>query len=194
MSGTFLWYATRGAGLVSIVLFTAVVCLGILTVGRWGRPGWPRFLTAEFHRNLALLALAFLTIHILVAVFDPFTSLGLTAALIPFSSPYRQFWLGLGVVALYLIVAIVATSLLRTHLGHRTWRAIHWLSYAAWPIAVAHGLGTGSDTGALWAWLLNGACVVAVGGAIAWRIQATSAARVEIEGALPAAARRDRPR
>ncbi len=192
MSASVLWYATRGAGLVSQVLLTVVVCLGILTVARWGRPGWPRFLTAEFHRNVALLAVVFLAVHILIAVLDPFTSLGLAAALIPFSSPYRQFWLGLGVVAMYLVGAIIITSLLRTHLGHRTWRAIHWLSYGAWPIAIAHGLGTGSDSGALWAWLLNGTCVAAVVGALAWRTQATAALRTEIDAALPPTQRRDR--
>ena len=70
-----LWYATRGAGIVSLILLTAVTCLGLMTAGRWQRPGWPRFLTAEFHGNLALLSIAFVAIHVLIAVLDPFTSL-----------------------------------------------------------------------------------------------------------------------
>lgn len=187
MTESVLWYATRGAGFVALILFTVVVVLGILTVTRWAGPGWPRFLTVEIHRSVALLAVVFLAIHILIAVFDPFTSLGLSAALVPFSSPYRQLWLGLGVVALYLVGAIVVTSLVRGRLGHRAWRIVHWLSYAAWPIALAHGLGTGSDTSALWAWLVNGACVAAVLGAGVWRYQATRTARTAIESALPPA-------
>jgi predicted ferric reductase len=182
---SLLWYATRGAGMVSLVLFTAVGCLGMLTVGRWQRPGWPRFLTAEFHSNLALLSIVFLVIHILIAALDPYTSLGLGSALLPFSSPYRQFWLGLGGVSMYLIAAIVATSLLRSRIGRRTWRAVHWISYAAWPLAIMHSIGTGTDGGTVWGLLLVGGCAQAVVACLAWRIAATRRARGEIEAALP---------
>lgn len=185
MPDSVLWSTTRGAGFVSLILFSAVASLGLLTAGRWQRPGWPRFLTAEFHSNLALLAVVFLAVHIVSAVVDPFTSLGLTAAVVPFSSAYKQLWLGLGGVALYLIVAMVATSLVRSRLGHRAWRAVHWLAYAAWPVAVVHGLGTGSDSGAPWAWIVDTACVSAVLFALAWRIESTRAFRAEIEAALP---------
>jgi predicted ferric reductase len=180
-----LWYATRGAGMVSLILLTVVGCLGMLTVGRWQRPGWPRFLTAELHSNLALLSIAFLAIHILIAVLDPYTSLGVGAALIPFSSPYRQFWLGLGGVAMYMIGAVIVTSLLRARIGRRTWRAVHWLSYAAWPIAVLHGIGTGTDGEEAWGLIIVGGCVLAVLASLAWRIAATRAARTQMETALP---------
>jgi methionine sulfoxide reductase heme-binding subunit len=182
---SLLWYATRGAGMVSLILLTAVGCLGMLTVGRWQRPGWPRFLTAEFHSNLALLSIVFLAIHILIAVLDPYTSLGLGAALVPFSSPYRQFWLGLGGVSTYMLAAIVVTSLLRARVGRRTWRAVHWLSYGAWPLAIMHSVGTGTDGGAAWGLLLVGGCVLVVVACLAWRIAATRGARAEIAAALP---------
>ena len=92
----------------------------------------------------------FLTLHITSAVVDPFTALGWKAAVVPFSSFYRPFWLGLGVVAVDLLVAVVVTSLVRFLLGYRAWRAVHWLAYACWPIALAHGLGTGSDSSRPW--------------------------------------------
>lgn len=176
MNDTVLWYATRGAGIVSLLLFTAVVALGVLTAIRWQTRSWPRFLTAGLHRNLALLSVAFLVVHIVTAVVDPYTSLGPLAALVPFSSAYRRLWLGLGVVALDLLLALVATSLIRARLGHRTWRAIHWLAYAAWPIALLHGLGTGSDTAALWMRVLDAVCVAVVVGAAAWRLTIDRAA------------------
>jgi sulfoxide reductase heme-binding subunit YedZ len=182
---SLLWYATRGAGMVSLILLTAVGCLGMLTVGRWQRPGWPRFLTAEFHSNLALISIVFLVIHILIAALDPYTSLGLASALVPFSSPYRGFWLGLGGVSMYLLAAIIATSLLRDRVGRRTWRAVHWLSYAAWPLAVMHSVGTGTDGGTAWGLLLVGGCVLAVVVSLGWRIAVTRAARAEMEAALP---------
>ncbi len=169
MSDTMLWYATRGAGVVSLVLLTGVVVLGIVSAMRWQTAAWPRFLTTGFHRNLALMTLVFLAIHIVTAVVDPFTALGWNAAFIPFSSSYRRLWLGLGVVAVYLVVATVVTSLLRPLFGHRTWRAVHWLTYALWPIAVIHGIGTGTDARFAWMLGIEAVCIGSVVAAVAWR-------------------------
>jgi len=110
---------------------------------RFEIPSWPRFLTTGLHRNLSLTAVLFLALHIVTAVVDPFTHLGWLAAVVPFSSYYRTFWLGLGVIAFELLIAITVTSLVRGLIGLSAWRAIHWLSYASWPIAVLHGFGTG---------------------------------------------------
>ena len=105
-----LWYTTRGAGAVSLVLLTAVVALGILSSLRFEAKGWPRFLTAGLHRNLALVTLVFLGLHIVTAVVDPYTNLGWASAIVPFSSYYRTFWLGLGTIAAELVAAIGITS------------------------------------------------------------------------------------
>jgi methionine sulfoxide reductase heme-binding subunit len=169
MSDTILWYATRGAGAVSVLLLTVVVVMGITAAMRWQSASWPRFLTADLHRNLALLTLSFLGIHIVTAVVDPFTALGLNAALVPFSSSYRTFWLGLGAIGMYLLLAIIATSLLRPLFGYNAWRLVHWLTYALWPVALVHGIGTGTDSRFFWMLFLDGACVIAVLLAIIWR-------------------------
>src|SRR6266545_2901033 len=132
MTDQILWLVARGAGMVSLVLFTAVVCLGVLTVVRWQSPSWPRFLSVGLHRNLALLSVVFLVLHIVTAIVDPYSSLGLVAATIPFASSYRPLWVGFGVIAVDLLLALVVSSLLRARLGQRAWRAIHWLAYAAW--------------------------------------------------------------
>lgn len=177
MNDTILWYATRGAGATSLVLLTAVVALGIVANLGWRSGSWPRFLTTSLHRNLSLLAVAFLAVHIITAVVDPFTALGWQAALIPFGSSYRTFWLGLGVVAIYLLVALIATSLLRLVIGHRAWRFVHWLAYACWPIAVAHGLGTGSDPTRPWMMGIEGVCGAVVAGAVCARLAVGRARR-----------------
>ena len=169
MTDSVLWYATRGAGIVSLLMITAVVVLGILAAIRWQIPSWPRFLTTGLHRNLALLSIVFLAVHIVTAVVDPFTALGPIAALVPFASPYRRLWLGLGVVAMDLGIALIVTSLLRARLGQVAWRAVHWVAYAAWPMAMLHSIGTGSDTAALWMRLIYGASAATVLGAVAWR-------------------------
>jgi predicted ferric reductase len=170
VSTIYLWYATRGAGVVSLLLLSAVTVLGVLSVARFETAGWPRFVTTGFHRNLSLVAVIFLGLHIVTAVVDPYTSLGWTAAVIPFASSYRTLWLGLGTVAFDLLLAVLLTSLLRGFIGHRAWRAVHWLAYASWPVAVVHGFGTGSDRWSLWLLVLNAVCIVAVGWAVAVRL------------------------
>jgi sulfoxide reductase heme-binding subunit YedZ len=172
MSDQLLWYTTRGAGAVSLILLSAVVVLGLLARLRVERRGWPRFLSAAVHGDLALMTLVFLLLHIVTAIVDPFTHLGLVAAVVPFGSYYRTFWLGLGTIAVELLIAIVATSLLRRHLGARTWRAIHWLAYASWPVAVLHGIGTGTDATAVWMLGIDVVCVAAVLVALGWRLAA----------------------
>jgi sulfoxide reductase heme-binding subunit YedZ len=172
MTDTMLWYTTRAAGLVSLVLLSGVMILGLLTRMRVEGRGWPRFLTAALHRDLALIALAFLVLHIVTAVVDPYTHLGLVAAVVPFGSYYRTFWLGLGTIALELLLAVIATSLLRRRIGARLWRGVHWTSYAVWPVAVLHGLGTGTDALSLWALVITIVCVLAVIAAALWRWQA----------------------
>jgi len=166
VNDTLLWYTTRGAGAVTLVLLTGMVVLGVLTAVRFETDRWPRLVAAGLHRNLALLSVLFLGLHIVTAVVDPYAHLGWASAIVPFASWYRTFWLGLGTIAAELLLAIVATSLLRRVVGPRGWRTIHWLAYVSWPVAFVHGLGTGTDSGSDWLLGLNavsaGAVVVAV--------------------------------
>jgi predicted ferric reductase len=179
VSDIVLWYTTRGAGAVSMILLSAVVILGVLSSlhdrpARAGRTsensGWPRFLTLGLHRNLALMTLVFLALHIVTAVVDPFTHLGWLTVVLPFSSYYRTLWLGLGTIAFELLAAIVLTSLLRGLIGQAAWRTIHWLAYASWPVAVLHGFGTGTDALSAWFMVLSILCIGSVAMAIVYRI------------------------
>jgi methionine sulfoxide reductase heme-binding subunit len=167
--GPALWYATRATGLVTMLLLTATVLLGILTTGRFAGGSWPRFLTVGLHRNLSLLVVVFLALHIATTVIDTFVSIPLAAAFIPFASSYKTAWLSLGAVALDLLVALVATSLIRNRLGLRTWRWVHWAAYICWPVALAHGFGAGTDRGTLWVFVLTIACAAMVAGVATWR-------------------------
>jgi methionine sulfoxide reductase heme-binding subunit len=183
VSTTYLWYTTRGAGAVSLLLLSAVTVLGVMSVARFESAGWPRFVTTGFHRNLSLLAVIFLGLHIVTAVVDPYTSLGWTSAVIPFSSSYRTLWLGLGTVAFDLLLAVLLTSLLRGFIGRHAWRAVHWLAYASWPVAVVHGFGTGTDSWSTWMLALNAVCIVAVGWAVAVRLLLPAGDRLAAERA-----------
>jgi predicted ferric reductase len=165
-----LWYLTRGTGLVALVLLTASVLLGVLEVSTWSRPSWPRFLTGGLHRNISLLVTALLVVHIATSVLDSFAPIGWLDAVVPFISRYRPIWLGLGALAFDLMLAVVITSLVRRRLGYPAWRAVHWFSYACWPIALIHGFGTGSDTPVGWVLLLSLASLAAVLVAVWWRL------------------------
>jgi len=178
-NGPGLWYATRATGLVTLLLLTASVLLGVLTSGRFASERWPRFLSQGLHRNLSLLVLIFLALHVGTTVIDTYTSISLTAAFIPFTSSYKTVWLSLGAVASDLLLALVATSLLRKRIGHRPWRLVHWLAYACWPVAMVHGLGIGTDRNATWVFVLTLACAVAVLAVATWRVVA--AARVSTQ-------------
>lgn len=156
------WYLTRGSGAVALVLLTISVVIGIAGSMRLSAPAWPRFAIETVHRDVSLLVIVFLVIHIITSVLDSFAPISLTAAVIPFISSYRPLWLGLGTLSFDLILALTITSLLRRRVGYASWRAIHWLAYASWPVAVLHGLGTGSDTKVAWMLALTALCVAAV--------------------------------
>ena len=140
-----LWYASRATGVVALLLLTGVMVLGML-VNRQGRlPGLPKFAVTGLHRNLSLLAAVFVAIHVLSSVADGYVNIPIISAVVPFSSPYERFWLGLGAVSLDLMVAVIVTSLLRRHLSRRAWRVVHLLSYLSWPVAWVHSFFASND-------------------------------------------------
>jgi sulfoxide reductase heme-binding subunit YedZ len=169
-SSHLLWYTTRATGVVALLLLTGTVVLGVLTSVRFGTTQWPRFALADLHRRVSLLSVAFIALHVVTTVSDSYAPIGWVSAVVPFTSPYRRLWLGLGTVAVDLLLAVTVSSLLRQRIRYRAWRALHWLAYASWPVALFHGLGTGTDPHLRWMVLLTIACVVAVLASIGWRL------------------------
>jgi sulfoxide reductase heme-binding subunit YedZ len=165
------WYLARATGAVALVLLTVSVVLGVLGSIRFSAaPRWPRFAIDSLHRDSSLLVIALVAIHIVTSVLDGFAPITLFDGLIPFLTPYRPLWMALGALSFDLLIALVVTSLLRRRLGYRSWRAIHWLAYASWPVAVLHGLGTGSDAKSFWMLAVTVACLAAVVVAVLIRI------------------------
>lgn len=145
LHGPLLWYLNRSTGLVVLALLTVTTILGILATTR-GRRLLPRFVGQSLHRNLALWSLILLVLHVATAVVDSYVDIRWWQAVVPWvGSTYMPMWLGLGTLSLDVIVLVVVTSLLRARMRHRSWRLVHLLSYAAWGIAVGHGLGIGTD-------------------------------------------------
>jgi hypothetical protein len=169
-ASTPLWYLTRATGLVALVLLTASMALGLLSSVRFQRPAWPRFVIVGLHRNAALLALVFTGLHIATTLADSYAPIKVQDVVIPFISAYRPLWLGLGTVAFDLMIALTITSLVRTRISYRSWHLVHWSSYLCWPVAVLHGLGTGSDTPVTWVLGLTVGCVALIAGLTGWRL------------------------
>ena len=168
------WYLTRGAGTVAMLLLTASVVLGILDFSRWRSETWPRFLTDALHRNVSMLALVMVVIHVITTIADGFAPIGIQDAVVPFLTPYRPIWLGFGAISFDLLLAVMVTSALRKRVGYRVWRAVHWGAYGCWPLALVHGLGSGSDASSAWMLMLSVACLAAVLLAIGWRVGAAA--------------------
>lgn len=169
-SGSALWYLSRGTGSVTLILLTLSLLLGVVDVRRWSSRRIPRFVIDGLHQTVSLLVVATLALHVVTSVLDPFAPVRVIDALVPFVSSYRPIWLGLGALALDLLVALIVTSLLRGRLGHRGWRWVHWLAYACWPVALVHAMGTGSDIRGGWMLVVSLGCVAAVMLAILWRL------------------------
>jgi sulfoxide reductase heme-binding subunit YedZ len=179
-----LWFVARGSGIVSLLLVTASVCFGLLTVARFWHETWPRFFNLEMHRRISLLAIVFNLVHIVTAVLDPFAKLGWSSALVPLVSTYRPIPVAMGIVSMYLFVALIITGLLRAHMPQGLWRAIHWTSYAMWPLALAHSFLAGSDAGAMWMLAIGGICLGAVGACLLFRISVWDQNRGRLDDAV----------
>jgi methionine sulfoxide reductase heme-binding subunit len=169
-----LWYASRATGVVALLLLTAVMLLGVLVTRQARLPGLPKFAVTGLHRNLSLLAVAFVALHVLTAVVDGYVNIPLTAIVVPLTSPYERIWLGVGAVSLDLTVAVIVTSLLRRHLSRRAWRVVHLLSYLSWPLAWAHSFFASGDLQHGVLLYLALLCAIAVVIALIWRLAAAA--------------------
>lgn len=171
-----LWYLTRSTAIVAFVLLTLTTVLGIAATQRaLASPAWPRFATQRLHRNLSLLGAALIGVHIVTTVVDGYVPIGWSSVLVPGTSSYSRLGVGLGTLALDLLVVLVVTSLARRHLSHRVWRALHWTAYGLWPLALVHFLTTGTDARhgrwGLWLALFS---LAAVGTAVLVRLSAAN--------------------
>ena len=145
MTAEALWYLNRATGVVLLVLSTLAVVLGVVVARRGRLPGLPRFGAVRLHRDVALLTVLLLVAHVGTAVVDSYVDISVVDVLVPFVSGYEPFAVGLGTLALDLLVLVVATSLLRGRLPLGLWRWVHRLAWLMWPLALVHGLTAGTD-------------------------------------------------
>ncbi len=178
-----LWDLARAAGFVAVLTATVTVVLGALgTAPSRDAGSWRvtptrldrRLLRQMVHRSAGVVTLAMLALHAVLLVADSYVPVGVAGALVPFTAGFRGFAVGLGTLATYGFVVAAASGALRRRMAasdraSRTWRSVHLVSYLAWFLALGHGLLAGTDSGRWWSWLLYGASLVAVLGAVSFR-------------------------
>ncbi len=164
-----VWYVARAGGFTAYILLTLAVFTGAAQSLKWQGGKWPRMVNYETHNFLTLLSSVFIVVHVLAVWIDPFTSFTWFEVFVPFASHYRQVWVALGIVAFYLIIATIITSLLRNKIGYKVWRFLHLGTFIVFLLTTIHGIATGSDTRTWWAALIYFVCFGAVSGIIMLR-------------------------
>ena len=157
-----VWYFARSAGIVAYLLLTSSVLLGVLMAGKTSF-AWPRFAVEEVHRTLAILTGVFIALHGGTLMLDKVVPIGLRQEVVPFTSSYNPFAVGLGVCAMELLAAVGVTNLVRGEIPHRLWRRAHYLTLPAWLLATLHGVLAGTDRVDPWFAAIGAGTVAAVG-------------------------------
>lgn len=158
-----LWELIRASGLIAYILLSAAVALGIAVRVRGLDWLMKRAWTFESHQVTSVLALAFTGVHVLLLLGNSHVTFSVWEILVPGISSWRPVATALGTTALYLLAFLVASSYVRAKIGQKTWRAIHYGAFLAWGAALAHGIGSGSDSDVLWVkylYLATGSLVV----------------------------------
>ena len=165
----YFWYTTRATGLVALVLFTVVVCLGTFVSNRVGGTRVGRFEFNELHRSLSMVAMAFLVLHIVTTVVDSYVPTGWLSTVIPMTSTYKRWDVAIGAVAFDLMLAVWASSLMKARISNGSWRFIHWFSWLAFVAAIVHSFLIGTDARSGIGLVVVAACAFAVLVTAIWR-------------------------
>lgn len=187
---TVTWDVARAGGLTAYVLLTAAVIVGLALSLKYQSPRWPRLINSEWHNYLTLLSTVFLGVHVLAVAVDPYTHFGLTEILVPLASHYRPFWMALGIVGLYLGIAIGISTLIRPLIGYKVWQRLHVLTLVVYALATVHGIFTGTDTLTWWGWALYVCSIVPVAILTAIRVVGPEEPAKQRETAVAPVARR----
>lgn len=144
------WYASRAAGISAYLLLALSTIWGLALSTRLGERITGKPSLYEAHRVTSLLAVAFTVIHVVVLLADEYLAWGVTALLVPFAAPYRPLATALGTLAMYTTVVVTASFYVRSRIGYRTWRRIHYAAFFSYGAATLHGITAGTDTREPW--------------------------------------------
>jgi len=141
-----MWYLTRAAGMIAYLLLWLSTVWGLVIPSKLFGEVLSGDFTFDFHKFISLLSLGFLGLHIVVLTADKYLPFSVAQLLVPFLSPYRPVWVGIGIISFDLILLVTVTFYLRKQIGMKTFRLIHYTSLAAYLGAVVHALLSGADS------------------------------------------------
>jgi methionine sulfoxide reductase heme-binding subunit len=145
VSSQVLWYSARAAGIVAWALAASSVIWGLVVstraVAPRPKPAW----WFDLHRFLGGAAVAFTGIHVLSILLDTYVHFGPVNVLVPFTGSWHPVAVAWGIVAMYLLLAVEITSLLRTRLPKRVWRGVHFATFGLYVVATVHAFAAGTD-------------------------------------------------
>jgi len=147
------WYLSRGTAFVSLSILWISMALGLGMTNKLART-WPGAPAAfAIHEYVSLLGLAFAIFHGLVLLGDHYINFTIAQIFMPFAtSNYRPLWVGIGQIGFYIWVIVALSFYIRQAIGQKTWRVIHYLSFAMYIMGLAHGLFSGTDSTTNWAY------------------------------------------
>lgn len=150
-SSPVAWYAARAGGIVAYILLTIVVLLGLQMSSKRKLPGWPRIAIEDVHRFASFAAGSFVVIHIVAIAIDSYLPFSLPSLVVPFIARYRPAWVGVGIVAAELMLAVAIANRMRGRiLSYDAWRKTHYATFAVWTAATIHGIASGTDRSTAW--------------------------------------------
>jgi sulfoxide reductase heme-binding subunit YedZ len=165
------WYTARAAGVTAYLLLTTGVLLGLTLASHRTFTRWPRFSVEDVHRFVGLLVGTFVAIHIVTIAVDSWLPFTVASLVVPFTTRYRPLWVGLGVAAAELLLALAVSNHYRRRLSYRFWRRAHYVNFAVWIAATLHGVGSGTDRSSPWLLALFAAATGAVTAGTVLRIR-----------------------
>ena len=159
------WYLSRGSAFVAFILLWLSMVFGLMITNRVARiwPGGP--IAFDLHQYFSLLGLGFGLFHALILTGDRYIKAGLVQVILPFAyQNYKPIWVGIGQLAFYAWVIVVASFYIRKQLGNKTWRLVHFASFLVFSLALVHGLVSGTDSSTIWAniiyWFAGGSLLL----------------------------------
>ena len=180
-TGTATWDASRASGFAGYLLLWASVASGVLINLRF-KPWGPITWMIEVHRITSVLAVSFLAAHVLGLLLDPVVQFEPLDGFVPFITSYRPIQVGMGTLAEWLTVIVLASTAVAGWMPYRLWKQVHLLSFPAFILALLHGFTSGTDSGstiavgiyAATAGSLAGIFVLRLAGRGAWATEAAA--------------------
>jgi predicted ferric reductase len=155
------WYLSRGTAFVSLSVLWISMMLGLGITNKMARV-WPGAPAAfAIHEYVSLLGLAFALFHALVLLGDHYIHFTVAQIFMPFATlGYRPLWVGIGQIGFYIWLIVALSFYIRSAIGQKTWRFLHYLSFALYLMGLIHGLFSGTDSSTNWAqwyyWISGG--------------------------------------